>query len=258
MRATLARLLPDDGWTTAECDRCAELVSHLLALPAPPDPWRCFPRHGALCRRVRSAVAAGDGEAAEEAVLELYAHLHMHEAPYTRSERRVVDAAGGYWAHAGGLAPVLRAADWIGPDSVSIDLGAGNGMQGLLLQLLYPHERTIQVEIAHRMVAIGRGLQRWLGIDRQRVSWVAGDIRAVRVIGIDFVYLYRPLRPEGPGRSFYESLARDLAVSPRPPVVFSIADCLGEFLPATFEQVSSDGHLTIWRREDRPLPRDTR
>lgn len=254
MYESLLRLLPREGWQPAERASFAHLASRLAGLPTPADPWHSFPRHAELRAAVAAAMAAGDGEAAEEAALELYAHLHMHQAPYTRAERRTMDAAGGYWAHAGGLSPVLRAAGWIRPDTVAIDLGAGNGLQGLLLQLLHPHACTIQVEISRRMVAIGRCLQRWLGIPPERVWWVAGDIRAVRIRGIDFVYLYRPLRPEGPGREFYRGLAADLEVSPRPPVVFSIADCLGGFLPPSFEQVASDGHLTIWRRHDRPVP----
>ena len=100
----------------------------------------------------------------EEAFLTLYAHLHMHEARYTPDERGRMDEAGGYWAHAGGLSPILEAAPWIRPNTVSADLGAGNGLQGLLLQILYPHRKTIQIEISSNMVELGKQLQAWLGI----------------------------------------------------------------------------------------------
>ena len=50
----------------------------------------------------------------------------MNEAEYREEERRLMDEAGGYWAHAGGLSPILKAGSWIRPDTVSTDLGAGN------------------------------------------------------------------------------------------------------------------------------------
>jgi len=252
----IAEVLSLDHLTAAEQRRLARIAVRLATPPPPADPHDLFPRYEALRSRFLARVADGDGEAAEEALLELYAHLHMHAAPYTATERRAMDAAGGYWSHAGGLSPVLRAGPWITPGSRSIDLGAGNGLQCLLLQLLDPHRLTVQVEIAGRMVAIGRRLQRWLEVPGERVRWVAGDVRSVRVVGFDFVYLYRPVRPDGPARDFYHRLAGDLEASPRPPVVLSIADCLGEFLSDAFVRHASDGHLTVWRRRDREPPDD--
>ncbi len=184
----------------------------------------------------------------EEAFLELYCHLHMYEAPYTADERRRVDETGGYWCHAGGLSPVLKASRWIGPGTVTADFGAGNGLQGLLLQKLYPHARTVQIEISSRMTAIGRSLQEWLGIERDRVEWIVDDVCNVSPDGLDFIYLYRPVRPDGEGRKFYERFAAGLARSTEPVVIFSIADCLGPFLPAAFERFYTDGHLTCYRR----------
>lgn len=235
--------------------RLATIACRLATLRPPPDPDGVLTAFAPLRSRFLARVAEGDGDAAEEALLELYAHLHMHAAPYTAAERRAMDAAGGYWSHAGGLSPLLRAGPWLGPLSRSIDLGAGNGLQFTLLQLLDPHARTVQVEISRRMVAIGRRIGRWLGVPEERVRWVAGDVRSVRVVGFDFVYLYRPVRPDGPARDFYHGLAADLEASPRPPVVFSIADCLGEFLSEAFVRHASDGHLTVWRRRDREPPR---
>ncbi len=254
--ARIAEVLSLDHLTAAERMRLARIAGRLATLPPPPDPDGVFVDHEALRWRFLARVADGDGDAAEEALLELYSHLHMHAAPYTAAERRAMDAAGGYWSHAGGLSPVLRAGPWLGPGSRSIDLGAGNGLQCALLQLLDPHERTVQVEISRRMVAIGRRLQRWLGVPENRVRWVAGDVRSVRVTGFDFVYLYRPVRPDGPAQDFYRRLAADLEASPRPPVVFSIADCLGDFLSDAFARHASDGHLTVWRRRDREAPDD--
>ena len=55
----------------------------------------------------------------EEAFLLLYAHLHGYEVPYTPDERSRVVETGGYLSHVGGLSPILKAAPFIGPDTVS-------------------------------------------------------------------------------------------------------------------------------------------
>jgi hypothetical protein len=223
-------------------------VDLLASAAPPPDPDHDFPDFSERQERLRAAIAAGDGEEVEQAFLELYAHLHGHEARYARGERRVVDESGGYWAHAGGLSPILKAPDWLGPASTSIDYGAGNGLQGLLMQLLAPHRLTVQVEISSRAAETGRRLQTWLGIEPQRVAWWVEDVRdAVRHHeGYDLVYLYRPVRPNGPGQRFYEDLAAKLDGARHPVTVLSIADALGPFLPDGFEVVHSDGHLTCF------------
>lgn len=235
-----------------ELDRFVRLTLTLVERPALPDPGGWFP-HFAPLRSVLIDRITGDhdGEAVEEAFLELYCHLHLHEAPYSKSERRRMDETGGYWNHAGGVSPLLRAGPYIRPETVSCDLGAGNGLQGLLLQCLDPHARTVQVEISSEAVAMGRHLQAWLEIPEDRVEWVVSDVMAFDVEGIDFLYLYRPVRPVGPGHDYYTRLAAQLEVAAGEVVVFSIADCLGEYLSDRFEVLYTDGHLTCSRG---PLP----
>ncbi len=228
--------------------RLIQLMSLFIKLPGPPDPGGHFPDYNELKERFLGSLVHGDSELIDECFLDLYAHVHMHEAPYTPKERRQMDSSGGYWCHAGGLSPIVKAGDWITPESTSTDLGAGNGLQGLLLQKLYPHARTVQVEISSEMVAIGRILQRWLEIPDQRVDWVVADILQAEIPDADFFYLYRPVRPEGRGRSFYQRLAENLEASTRTPVIFSIADCLRDYLSDRFEVFYSDGHLTCFRR----------
>lgn len=233
---------------TAEQRRWLTLARLLAALPPPPDPLGLFPRWDALQEALRDALVRGRDEEVEEALLHLYAHLHSHAAPYTQDERRVVDATGGYWAHAGGIAPVAKAADFVGADTVSVDLGAGTGLQLLLLQVLAPHRLSVQVEISSRLVEAGRALQRWLRIAEERVAWRIGDVTQVPLPDCDFLYLYRPVRPEGAGRAFYQRLAAHLAALPHPVTVFSVADCLGPFLAETFERIYFDGHLACFKR----------
>ncbi len=230
--------------------RRRRLLARLLAeLPPPPDPVGLYPEAPRLQLELREALGGGDEETVEEALLRLYARLHSHAAPYTPEERAALDAAGGYWAHAGGLSPVVKAADFLSPASVSLDLGAGTGLQLLLLQKLAPHRKSIQVEISSRLVEAGQALQRWLGIAPERVEWRVADLTCLPVPDCDFLYLYRPLRPEGEGCSFYRRLATRLARLGHPVTIFSVADCLGEFLPTSFERFYFDGHLACfgWR-----------
>jgi hypothetical protein len=244
----LRRVLVDVCPNPTERARLARLMGIFAGLPPPPDSSGYLTRYPELRERFLASLVHGDSDLIEESFLELYASVHMHEAPYTTAERRQVDESGGYWCHAGGLSPILKAGDWINPGSISIDLGAGNGLQGLLFQKLYPHTRTIQVEISSRMVEIGRELQGWLKIPDDRVQWIVSDVREASVADVDFLYLYRPVRPEGPGRRFYQRLAADLDGSNRDVVIFSIADCLRDFLSDRFEAFYNDGHLTCFRR----------
>ncbi len=244
--ARLTELLADDERHPSERARLVRLMELFAGLPAPPDPDGDFPRYDELKGRFMGAAVGDDGDRLEETFLELYAHVHMHEAPYTTAERRRMDETGGYWCHAGGISPILKAGPWLHAGSVSADYGAGNGLQGLLFQILDPHRKTIQIDISSRALDIGRRLQGWLGIPDERVEWIAADVLDVPPRGMDFIYLYRPVRPEGEGRRFYERFAAELTKA-RGVTIFSIADCLGPFLPPGFEEFYSDGHLTCFR-----------
>ncbi len=243
----LDELAPREGLRRQDHHDLVRLMDLLAGLPHPPDPAGAFPRYAELHARYLRALDEGEAEAVEESFLELYAHLHLHEAPYTADERRRMDAAGGYWCHAGGISPVVRAGRHLRPASVSADLGAGNGLQLLLLQRLHPHALSVQVEISSGAVTLGRELQRWLEIPEASVRWVVADVLAAPIPDADLLYLYRPVRPEGPGRAFYERLAAHLASRRTETVVFSIADCLRDFLDDRFEVTHSDGHLTCFR-----------
>ena len=240
------------GWAREEAERLATLIDVFLQLPAPPDPHRVFPDYTRLRDRLAHAVEKNGPEEIELRFLELYTHVHMNEAPYSRSERRRMDAAGGYWNHAGGLSPILKAGPWIDAGTVSADFGAGNGLQGLLLQVLYPHARTVQIEISARMKDIGEGLREWLGVPGDRVEWAVDDVLDVPAVGYSFIYMYRPVRPDGPGREFYTRFAREVESETEPPVIFSIADCLRDFLSDRYEVFHGDGHLTCFRARPDP------
>jgi len=247
----LAARLQSTGYDHGEAERLVQLIDLFLVLPDPPDPHGVFSDWPRLRDRLAMSLDDRDPDAIEERFLELYAHLHMNEARYSSAERDQMDAAGGYWNHAGGMSPILKAQPWINENTVSADFGAGNGLQGLLLQTLYPHTETVQIEIASRMAEIGDGLREWLGIPNHRVRWVVEDVLEVPATGYGFVYLYRPVRPEGPGRAFYTRFAREVEAEENPPVIFSIADCLRQFLSDRYEIFYRDGHLTCFREAGR-------
>lgn len=231
-----------------ELESLVRLMTLFATLPEFPDPGGLFPKQAVLRDRYLESLEHDDRDAIDQAFLELYCYIHMHEAPYTADERRRVNETGGYWCHAGGVSPLIKAGPWIGPGTVSADFGAGNGLQGLLFQKLYPHKLCVQIEISHRMVEIGRALQAWLDIDADRVDWRVDDVCNQSAAGIDFIYIYRPVRPTGEGRRFYKRFAVDLEATDSPVVIFSIADCLKEFLPSSFRVFYTDGHLTCFRR----------
>lgn len=248
----LPRLPGWGGYTRQEGERLARLIGLFAALPDPPDPFGLYPRYAELKGRLLESLESPEAEALEEAFLLLYAHVHGYEVPYTPEERSRVVETGGYLSHVGGLSPILKAAPFLGPGSVSGDFGAGNGLQGLLIQKLTPHARTVQIEISSRMVEAGRLLQAWLGVPDECVEWVVEDVAQVSPAGMDFVYLYRPVRPSGAGEAFYRRFAGHLVASARPVVVFSIADCLRPYLSPNFEILYSDGHLTCFQRRQVP------
>jgi len=246
----LSAVLGQSDWEDGERDRYAQLMALVAEKDPPADPFGLYPRYGELRASFLDCAASPqpDGNSLETAFLNLYCHLHGYEVPYTPVERCRLRATGGYLSHCGGISPILKASPWIGPSSVVADFGAGNGLQGLLMQVLYPHRCTVQIEISSRMVEAGKVLQCWLGIEPERVRWVVGDVFDTSPAGFDFIYLYRPVRPVGEGRRFYEEFARQLSAVSRPVTVFSVADCLRPFLTKEFELFYSDGHLTCYRR----------
>lgn len=248
IKKRLMTIFHSDERPLPERRRLIDLMMLPVTLPPPPDPLGLYPDYSRLRDDFIESTFTDDPDRVEERFLELYCHLHGYEAPYTSEERRRVDETGGYWCHAGGLSPILKAEPWIGPDTVSADFGAGNGLQGLLMQKLYPHKLTIQIEISSRMVACGKTLQEWLSIDPDRVEWRIEDVLDASPKGKDFIYLYRPVKPVAEGRAFYERFAAELEETGRPVVIFSIADCLKEFLSSAFEVFYHDGHLTCFKR----------
>lgn len=215
------------------------------ALAVRPGIDELIPSFTRFHRELEAARAGGDADAIETALARLYCVAHGSGGAYSAEERHAFDALGGYWCHAGGLEPLHLIAPFVGPETRLVDYGAGNGFQGLLIQHLYPHRLTTLVELGGPMIEQGRRLQALLGIPPGRVAWVHANIMDVPPADFDVVYLYRPVRPEGPGRAFYEMLARGLAGARHPVTVVSVADCLRPLLPPAFRVLHDDGQVTV-------------
>lgn len=234
------------------CNHAAQMsiiAYALLELAADKFLQRLFPELEQAACAFTTAVTEGDPERIELLLTRLYTFLHCAGQNYSEAEQKLLQQYGGYYCYAAGLSPLLYARDFVRPQTISADLGAGNGLQGLLLQRLYPHHKTIQIELSRTLIETGRLFQRILGIGQQRVEWIHANLAETPFDRADFIYLYRPARPQGSGIELYRSIAGRLSECPGPLVVFSVADCLGKFLDARFTVFYSDGHLTCYRKE---------
>ncbi|MGD9202631.1 MAG: hypothetical protein PVI26_13800 [Chitinispirillia bacterium] len=243
----LRTVFADDNRCETELEKMFDLMELFYRQPEPPDPLGIHSSYKLLKEKYEIAVLNKDSEIIEESFLQLYCAIHGNEAPYTSRERILINKTGGYWCHAGGISPIVKAYPWISKNTVSADFGAGNGIQGLLLQWLYPHKKTVQIEISSKMIESGKELQKWLSIPESKIQWISDDIMNHSPKKYDFIYLYRPLKPEALGIQFYSNFASDLSNSDKKVTIFSIADCLEDFLPPEFSKFYSDGHLTCFK-----------
>jgi len=244
----LYNCLENDDRSLIERENLINLLCLFYTMSDPPDRYGLFSKYRDYKNLFFEACESDHGDLIEDTFLNLYCHLHVHDAPYTKEERRRLDETLGYWCHSGGISPIIKAGSYLSKDSISADYGAGNGLQGLLIQKLFPHRKTIQIEISSKMVEVGKDLQKWLEIEPERVDWIVGDIHDYSPQNIDFIYLYRPVKPEGKGIAFYENFASELNSTNKKVIIFSIADCLKPFLSSNFYSFYNDGHLTCYVR----------
>lgn len=185
-----------------------------------------------------------DDKDLEEAISCLYITLHNMGSIYSEEEKNILRSKGGYLCYPGGFSPLLHAGDFIRKDTVIADLGSGNGLQGLLLQQLYPHKKTIQIELSKEMIRIGKLYQKALGIEQGKIDWINDDIMNANFEEADLIYIYRPARPVE-GAPLYRGIAERLLNLDKDVTVFSVADCLAPFIKDRFVISYDDGHLKI-------------
>lgn len=218
----------------------------LIRLASAPCVNALTPHTSQWLEALNRAPASSSGR--EEAAIELYLRLHGAGTSYEDREAGRMRQVRGIGNLPGGLTPILMACELVGPDTVMADLGAGCGLQGLLLQYLAPHALTIQVELSAAMIEAGRVMSRTLGIADEKLRWVHGDIATAPFEAeADLVYLYRPIKPYGEGRQLYRDIARRIDGSSRVRHIISMADCLGPHLK-TFDTLYQNEYLTIFNR----------
>jgi hypothetical protein len=200
-------------------------------------------------RNLESALKKNEPSILEKALLNLYIRLHSAGSAYSLQEREILTRRKGYSCYPGGLSPLIKAAQFITPDSIVADLGAGNGLQGLLLQCLCPHKKTIQIELSSEMIRVGQIFQQALGIGADRVEWIRDDIVNVPIEAADFIYMYLPAKPLAGGEEVYKAIACKVNKIKRPLVIFSVADCLAKLIDKQFSISYTDGHLTCFVNE---------
>lgn len=229
-----------------DAQKTASLKEAFFKLADDPDLTRRFPEIARAADPLRAFKTSNPQEDEEIAFLNLYCAVHGAGSSYSEAERNTLDGKKGYFNHPGGISPLLKAEAYIHTDSIVADLGAGNGLQGLLFQYLYPHQRTLQIELSAEMIEIGQQFQSILGIPEEQVEWINDDIMNVSLETMDFLYLYRPSRPMEKGVELYNNISRKLHERSRPLTIFSIADCLKDYLDTRYTLFYSDGHLTCF------------
>lgn len=208
-----------------------------------------FPNLGQFSDPLKASLNSKIEDDIEISFLNLYCELHRAGSTYSADERQILDDKKGYFNHPGGISPLLKAESFIKPDSIVADLGAGNGLQGLMFQCLYPHQKTIQIELSAEMIRLGKIFQKVLKIPETSIRWIQDDILNVSLDEIDFLYLYRPSKPIKSGIKLYEKISLDLNSRQRPLTIFSIADCLKDYLNTDYRIFYSDGHLTCFQKQ---------
>jgi hypothetical protein len=235
--------------TDTTSDHKLELIGEFfLKLATNPLVTQELPEVEQYAEKYRVSREGNDADETEIAFLDLYCALHRVGNAYSTDERLKLDQKKGYFNHPGGISPIEKAENFIHNDSIVADLGAGNGLQGLLLQYLYPHKETRLIELSEEMIRIGKIYQEILDFDDNRIKWVHDDIINVSLSEIDFLYLYRPSRPIKDGLHLYHAISKKITDNKKQLTIFSIADCLKDFLDSSYSIFYSDGHLTCFEK----------
>jgi SAM-dependent methyltransferase len=220
----------------------------LLEIATVDDMESLVPEARRIAAEVVNAIEEEDALSVEALITVLYSTLHEAGKRYDDFERTSLDRCSGYSCYAGGITPLISALPYIGPQTVVADLGAGNGLQGLLLQKLAPHRLTIQVEISATLIETGKRFTKALALEEKLIEWRRQDISQTALANIDLIYLYRPARPRDGGDAFYRTLAENLDALQPGLIIVSVADCLGPYLSKTFAKLSDNGHLIIFKK----------
>ena len=189
----------------------------------------------------------------EVALAELYRVLHMAGAEYSDDETQVIKRTNGIPRQPGGVTPLLMAEQFISSNATVVDLGAGNGLQGLLLRKLIPHKRTVLIEISGAMIEAGKLFQQVMEGEHSAIDWVHGDLMELDFKEIipetpELLYMYRPVKPVGEGKRLYERISKWIDGWDSTGHIVSVADCLGPFLSDSVIKLYEGDFFTLYRK----------
>jgi len=230
------------------------IETSLLRLSSAPEVAGLVPKAPLLADRLRDCARHAGLDERELALSSLYLTLHSAGAQYMPEEDEILARAHGIPKQPGGMTPILLSAPFVKPESTVVELGAGNGLQGLLLQSLARHAQTVMVEISGSLIETGRVLQRAMGLKDESVRWHHADLLEADLPALvggppDLLYMYRPVKPAGRGRRLYERIAEWIQEWPGGQAIMSVADCMSPFLGPGVKKLYEDEYLSVYMKD---------
>lgn len=227
-------------------EKVQQIEAVLIKLASDPRVLRLDSKIGACVEDLLNSISSNDNEQREASLIDLYLCLHKAGASYNQCEQRLMDEKKGLKWLPGGIMPVVFASYIMKPQFTFVDLGAGNGLQGLMLQYISPHRLTRQIELSGSHLNTGRIYRKVLGIHETQVSFENADIFDSSFYGVDVFYMYRPARPMGEGINIYKNINAKLLALKNPFFLISVADCFEPFITMDYKVVYSNEFLKIF------------
>ncbi|MCB9494570.1 MAG: hypothetical protein H6681_03885 [Desulfobacteraceae bacterium] len=193
-----------------------------------------------------SAKENNDLEKREIFLTKLYLLFHKFGAGYSHEEEKFIQRSKGLKWLPGGLMPVVLGSYLMKSEYEFCDLGCGNGFQGILMQVLCPHKKTRQIEIAGSYLNKGEIFLSLPEIDREKICFENIDISDFQMQSADFIYMYRPARPMGEGSLIYQKLSDKFLNAEKSFYLLSVADCFEPFIKGSYERVYQNEFLNIF------------
>jgi hypothetical protein len=187
-----------------------------------------------------------DLEKREIFLTKLYLLFHRFGAGYTIEEEKFIEKSKGLKWLPGGLMPLVLGSYFMKPEYEFCDLGCGNGFQGILMQVLCPHKKTRQIEIAGSYLKKGEIFLSLPEIDKKKFCFENIDIADFQMKSADFLYMYRPARPMGEGSILYEKLADKFFKAKKSFYLLSVADCFEPFIKCSYKKIYQNEFLSIF------------
>ncbi|PID78457.1 MAG: hypothetical protein CSA42_00315 [Gammaproteobacteria bacterium] len=185
-------------------------------------------------------------EERETLLIDLYLLLHKFGCGYSDMEQNFISEKKGIKWLPGGIMPIILTSYLMNEDYVFADLGAGNGLQGLILQSISPHKKTRLIEISESHLMAGRAYAKALGFNNESILFENNDILSSDFKDIDIFYMYRPARPMNGGKNFYIRLSEKFEQMEKEFFLVSVADCFEPFIKQDCLTVYSNEFMKVF------------